>query len=108
MFANLNQRKANDVARLKTPIVTETQCMSFYYHLFGHAGTLNIYMAVGDNLGTSLWTRTGSLGDVWRHGRLTTTKTNANIVFEGKSNVFLCLNLNQFIVCSYCWFGFDG
>ena len=87
MFANLNQRKANDVARLKTPIVTETQCMSFYYHLFGHAGTLNIYMAVGDNLGTSLWTRTGTLSHVMRYGRLTTTKTNANMVLEGKAKV---------------------
>jgi len=83
MFADLRQRQENDHARLKSPLLPDIQCMTFYYHLFGHACILNLYAAVGDNLGTPLWTRIGSQGDVWRFGRITTTKTNANIVFEG-------------------------
>jgi hypothetical protein len=85
MFANLNQRKTNEYARLKSPLLLDIQCMTFYYHVFGHGGTLNLYMALDSNLGIPLWTRTGSQGDVWRFGRMTTTKNNANIVFEGNS-----------------------
>jgi hypothetical protein len=96
MFANLNGRQANDHARLKSPLLTDIQCMTFYYHLFGHGGTLNLYMALDDNLGIPLWTRTGTQGDVWRFGRLTTTKNNANIIFEGNfkkksSAIHVCL-----------------
>jgi hypothetical protein len=82
MFADLSRRQANDHTRLKSPLLPDVQCMTFYYHLFGHAGTLNIYGASGDNLGTTIWTRSGSQGDIWRFGRLT-TKANVNIVFEG-------------------------
>jgi hypothetical protein len=83
MFTDLSKRNANDYARLKSPLLPNIQCMTFYYHLYGHGGTLNLYMAEGDNLGAQLWTRTGSQGDIWRFGRMTTTKNNANIVFEG-------------------------
>ena len=84
MQADLTKHQANDYARLKSPVLNDTQCMVFYYHLFGRGGTLNLYMAVDDNLGIPLWTRKGTLGDVWRFGRISTTKNNANIVFEGK------------------------
>ncbi|UJR31098.1 hypothetical protein I4U23_018606, partial [Adineta vaga] len=82
MQANLGQRQKNDFARLKTPLLSNLQCMTFYYHLYGHGGTLNLYMALGNNLGIPIWTRVGSQGDVWRFGRITATKDNANIVFE--------------------------
>ncbi|CAF4185562.1 unnamed protein product, partial [Rotaria sp. Silwood2] len=82
MQADLSKRQANDYARLKSPVVSNTQCMTFYYHLIGHSGTLNLYMAIGDNLGIPLWTRTGTQGDIWRFGRMETVKNNANIVFE--------------------------
>ncbi len=83
MFADLTNRQANDYARFKSPLLTDIQCMTFYYHLFGHGGTLNLHMAIGDNLGLQLWTRAGSQGDVWRFGRMTTTQNNAHVVFEG-------------------------
>ena len=83
MFADLTKRQANDRARLRSGLLSDIQCMTFYYHLFGHGATLNIYMAIGASLGIPLWTRTETQGDVWRFGRLTTTKDNANIVFEG-------------------------
>jgi hypothetical protein len=83
MQADLSKRQVNDYARLKSPLLAELQCMTFYYHLFGHGGTLNLYMALDDNLGIPFWTRAGSQGDVWRFGRMTTTKNNANVVFEG-------------------------
>lgn len=86
MFADLSKRQANDHARLKTGLLSDLQCMTFYYHLFGHGATLNIYMAIGASLGIPLWTRAETQGDVWRFGRLTTTKNNANIVFEGNFN----------------------
>ncbi|CAF0847412.1 unnamed protein product, partial [Rotaria sordida] len=82
MQADLSKRQSNDYARLKSPLLSNTQCMTFYYHQIGNGGTLNLYMAVGDNLGIQLWTRTGTQGDVWRFGRMETIKNNANVVFE--------------------------
>ena len=100
MEANLGQRQKNDYARFKAPLLNDLQCMTFYYHIYGHGGTLNVYMALGDNLGVPLWTRTGSQGDVWRFGRTAVSKSNANVVFEGniqnltnQFNLFLCLKL---------------
>lgn len=83
MFADLTNRQPNDYARLKSGLLSDIQCMTFYYHLNGHGATLNLYMAIGTSLGIPLWTRTGTQGDVWRFARMTTTKNNANIVFEG-------------------------
>ena len=94
MQADLSRRQTNDYARFKSPLLGVAQCMTFYYHLFGHGGTLNLYMAIDDSLGLQLWTRTGSQGDVWRFGRMTTTKNNANVVFEGNKNK---TKLNLFI-----------
>ena len=85
MQADLAKRQANDFARLKTPVLTTAQCMTFYYHVFGSSGLMSIYMAIGDNLGVPLWIRSGSQGDVWRFGRMSISKTNVNVVFEGTS-----------------------
>lgn len=85
MQADLSKAGANDYARLKTPTIANLQCMTFYYHLLGHGGTLNLYMADGDNMGVPLWTRIGTQGDVWRFGRLDVKKPNVNIIFEGNS-----------------------
>ena len=87
MFADLTNRQANDYARLKSGLLSDVQCMTFYYHLYGHGATLNLYMAIGTSLGIPLWTRTGTQGDVWRFARMTTTKNNANIVFEGNFQI---------------------
>ena len=84
MQADMSKRQVNDNARLKGPLLSNAQCMTFYYHIFGHGGTLNIYMADGDNIGLPLWTRAGSQGDVWRFGRIALTKSNVNVVFQGK------------------------
>jgi hypothetical protein len=108
MQALLNARQANDFARFKSPLLTDLQCMTFYYHLFGQGGTLNLYMALGDNLGIQLWTRVGTQGDVWRFGRMSTTQNNANIVFEGKTFIETN-NFNLFIhyFSSYRWCKFN-
>ncbi|CAM4977745.1 unnamed protein product [Rotaria socialis] len=82
MQADLSKGQANDYARLKSPTLNNPQCMTFYYHLLGQGGTLNLYMAAGDNLGISLWKRKGTQGDLWRFGRMEIKKTNVNIVFE--------------------------
>jgi hypothetical protein len=93
MQADVSKRQASDYARFRSPLLNAIQCMTFYYHIFGHGGTLNLYMALDANLGIPLWTRTGAQGDVWRFGRMTTTKDNANVVFEGNKrpnrNVFI-------------------
>ncbi|CAF4673233.1 unnamed protein product, partial [Rotaria magnacalcarata] len=60
MQADLSKGRANDYARLKSAILNNPQCMTFYYHLLGQGGTFNLYMADGDNLGISLWKRTGT------------------------------------------------
>lgn len=89
MQADLSKRQNNDKAQFKTPIIYGPQCMTFYYHMFGHGGTFNLYMADGNNLGPILWTRSGSQGDVWRFSRLSITRSSANVVFEGSSAVYL-------------------
>jgi hypothetical protein len=84
MQADLSKRQVNDYARLRSPVLANVQCMTFYYHLFGHSGTLNLYMADGNNMGVPVWTRAGTQGDVWRFGRFSTTKNNVNMIFEGR------------------------
>ena len=65
-------------------------------------------MVLGDNLGIQLWTRTGSQGDVWRFGRMSATKDNANIVFEGNTRKILIEidSFDIFLLNSYCWYKF--
>jgi hypothetical protein len=89
MQADLGKRQATDYARLKSPLLATAQCLTFYYHILGFGGTLNLHMAIGDNLGIPIWTRAGSQGDVWRFGRIAITKANANLVFEGNSRVYV-------------------
>ncbi|CAF3694948.1 unnamed protein product, partial [Didymodactylos carnosus] len=64
------------------PTLGDLQCMTFYYHMYGHSGTLNIYMSIQNQLGVPIWTRQGAQGDVWRYGQVAITKKNANVVFE--------------------------
>ena len=89
MLADMSKRVVSDFARFRSPQITSAQCMTFYYHIFGHGGTMNIYQANGDNVGVPLWTRTGSQGDVWRFGRMSIDRANNYIVFEGKQTVDL-------------------
>ena len=92
MQADMSKRQFNDNARLKGPLLRNTQCMNFYYHIFGHGGTLNIYMSDGDNIGLPIWTRAGSQGDVWRFGRIAFTRINVNPVFQGMKDRHLRLS----------------
>lgn len=80
----MSKRIVGDYARFRSPQITSAQCMTFYYHIFGHGATMNIYQANGDNLGVSLWKRSGSQGDIWRFGRMSIDRPNNNVVFEGK------------------------
>ena len=84
MLADMSKRVVNDFARFRGPQVTSAQCMTFYYHVFGHGGTMNIYQGNGGDIGAPLWTRSGSQGDVWRFGRMSIDRANNYVVFEGK------------------------
>ena len=67
-------RRAGDVAVLFTPVISSGQkCMTFFYHMYGpHISSLRVY-STSDNrtLGTALWGKNGTQGNVWLNSTLT-------------------------------------
>lgn len=52
-----------------------TQCLSFWYHMYGDStGTLNFYIKTGSGLGSLVWTRKGSQGNQWIKAGVTVTQ----------------------------------
>ncbi|XP_066300036.1 MAM and LDL-receptor class A domain-containing protein 1-like [Branchiostoma lanceolatum] len=77
---------AGDAARVLSPdIPAGVLCLQFWYHMYGtHVDTLNVYLQEGNNLGTPVWTETGTQGDQWNQGQVAITKSATfKIVFEG-------------------------
>ena len=84
-------RKPNDTARFESAMVPATQqkCLQFWYHMYGpHVDTLNVYTKVKQQLGSPVWTRSGTQGNKWKHATLSLTvsskfKVNKNdVTFE--------------------------
>ncbi|EDV21956.1 uncharacterized protein TRIADDRAFT_59472 [Trichoplax adhaerens] len=80
-YSEGSSRNANDRARLISASIppnspTASMCFQFWYHMYGEEiGTLNLYIKVGNNYGPGpLWTRSGNLGNVWRHAVLEFTR----------------------------------
>ena len=48
------------------------RCLEFYYNMFGREmGTLNVYLAVGGQPGSPIWTLSGDQGFAWKKATLT-------------------------------------
>ena len=82
-------RKANDTARIESASVPATQqkCLQFWYHMFGpHVDTLNVYTKVNQQLGSPVWSRSGTQGNKWKHATVSLTvsskfKVKKTIIF---------------------------
>ena len=64
-----NPQKANDTARLTSPVTSNPQCLNFWYHMYGtHVNRLNVYIKnpKATGLGTPIWSKYGSHGDLWK------------------------------------------
>ena len=62
-------RRNNDKARLQSPSQTGSgvKCLTFWYHMYGsQVRTLNVYVTADSNLGTPVWTKSGTQGRQWK------------------------------------------
>ncbi|XP_078334103.1 MAM and LDL-receptor class A domain-containing protein 1-like [Crassostrea virginica] len=81
-------RQPNDTAQLISPPVSASsnpRCLTFWYFMYGaHVNSLNIYIPVGANLGSPIWTRKGTQGNQWNQAQVTITKNKQfNVIFSG-------------------------
>lgn len=77
---------------------TLTQCLTFYYHMYGtDINTLNLYAAVGNIFGTPIFTLTGSKGDMWHKASVNLPGTVTN----PPTNVS---NLSSYVICLLTYF----
>ncbi|KAK7473655.1 hypothetical protein BaRGS_00035133, partial [Batillaria attramentaria] len=73
-------------ARLWTPSVVGSGCVSFWYHMYGSGmGTLNVYAASSPNsLGQPIWTLSGNQGNKWFKTQVRLpSQSGVKVVFEG-------------------------
>ncbi|XP_050391165.2 MAM and LDL-receptor class A domain-containing protein 2 [Patella vulgata] len=80
----------NQTGMIESPEIiqsTATQCLSFWYHMFGKdMGDLNVYIKTNQTgLGDAVWTRGGNQGNVWKRGYVNLSQIPFlySIVFEG-------------------------
>lgn len=84
-------RKANDTARIESASVPATQqkCLQFWYHMYGpHVDTLNVYTKVNQQLGSPVWSRSGTQGNKWRHATVSLTVSSK---FKVKEQLSICV-----------------
>ena len=69
-------RKPNDTARVESAMIPATQqkCLQFWYHMYGpHVDTLNVYSKKNNQLGSPLWSLSGTQGNKWKHAVVSLT-----------------------------------
>ena len=80
-------RRPGDVAVLFTPVISGGQkCMTFFYHMYGpHISSLRVYSTSNNRtLGTALWGKNGTQGNVWQNSTMTVGGTAPfQVAFEG-------------------------
>ena len=61
-------RKPNDTARLISPTISTSQCLNFWYHMYGsHVSKLNVYVkSPSASYGVPVWSKYGSHGNTWK------------------------------------------
>jgi hypothetical protein len=66
-------RRPGQKARVLSPTFPPTtgRCMTFFYHMYGQVGTLNIRLFSQGTLRPAIWTRSGNQYNMWRIGQVT-------------------------------------
>ncbi|XP_071956925.1 MAM and LDL-receptor class A domain-containing protein 1-like [Antedon mediterranea] len=87
LYTEANDAASKDVARILSANVSPSSngmCLNFWYHMHGSdIGTLNVYIQTGVNIGSPVWTRSGTQGDQWLTESIpVTTRNQYNVVFE--------------------------
>ncbi|KFM71816.1 Apical endosomal glycoprotein, partial [Stegodyphus mimosarum] len=73
--------KAHLVSLKQEP--TEKRCFSFWYHMFGQGGTLNIIIRT-DTQNSTIWRKSNSQGNAWKSGMRTIRSEDPySIIIEG-------------------------
>lgn len=88
MYIETSGLKPNYKARLISPRVQPQQgprCLKFWYHMYGaHINRLNVYIS-NSNLGSPVWTRSGTQGNKWFQGSVViNTTTGYNVSHKEK------------------------
>eukprot|EP00795_Rhopilema_esculentum_P012712 gene12712-3431_t len=77
-----------DTAVLFTPILPAgSKCLTFFYHMYGpHISSLSVYVTSDNStLGTALWAKSGTQGNVWQNHTMTVSSSSPfQVGFEGK------------------------
>ena len=74
-----NPRKDGDTAVLFTPILPAgSKCLTFFYHMYGpHISSLSVYVTSDNStLGTALWAKSGTQGNVWQNHTMTVSSSS--------------------------------
>ena len=75
-------RKANDTARLISPAISTSQCLNFWYHMYGsHVNKLNVYVKTPSaSYGVPAWSKYGSHGNSWKAAHVYMNATGPYVV----------------------------
>ena len=80
MYIEASSPRVNgDRAVLFTPTIPAgSKCMTFFYHMYGpHISSLKVFVTANNNtLGTALWSKTGTQGNVWQNHTMTVSNTS--------------------------------
>eukprot|EP00794_Sanderia_malayensis_P017044 gene17044-18759_t len=80
-------RRNGDTAVLFTPpMPSGPKCLTFFYHMYGpHVNRLNVYVTANNrSLGSPIWSKRGTQGNVWRNVTLTVNNASSfQVAFEG-------------------------
>ena len=80
-------RKHGDKSNILSPLMTGSQCMRFYYHMFGDTmGTLTVYMATNKSSPRALWIKSSDRGNTWHEANVQFNVVgNFQVIFSYKS-----------------------
>ena len=86
-------RKPGDTARLESPWMRGSQCMTFYYHMYGTTMScvvIYIKRQVTNRL-KPVWLRSQDQGDHWIQGKISISETSDYQVSHKMSSVVMLL-----------------
>ncbi|XP_028515859.1 MAM and LDL-receptor class A domain-containing protein 1 [Exaiptasia diaphana] len=78
-------RRANEKARLVSPLITGGKCVEFFYHMKGSTiGQLNVYIENSSGIRSRVWQKVGQQSYDWLKGLVPVNGYNSyKVVFEG-------------------------
>ncbi len=100
-------RKDGDKAVLFTPVIKAgSKCLTFFYHMYGpHIDTLRVYVTSNNrSLGSPIWSKTGTQGNVWKNMTLTVS----NVSDFQVNNIFFIYIVKVTFSVQICYWESDG